>query len=71
MADKKLTNQNKAALLLDWFNSTTNRGDIFYYRVSEVAAVEIRQAAFDRGMIINIIPIDDFIGSITFGRILT
>lgn len=71
MADKKLTNQNKGTLLLDWVNSPTNRADVLYYRLADVSGTELRQTAFDRGLMITLTPVDDYVGKITFDRTLT
>lgn len=71
MANRKLTNANKATILLDWFNSPTNRADILYFTKSEVSGVETQRIAFDRGLLITISDYDNLTGKITFGEILT
>lgn len=71
MADKKMINSNKAALLQDWLNSPTNRQDKLYYSLAEISDVELRQQAFSRGLLISLNKVDDYFGVVTFIAVLT
>ena len=70
-AFRKLTNGNKAAIILDWFNSPTNRSDILYFNMSEMNGNDLVHAAFGANVLVTYTPFDANTGQITFQQILT
>lgn len=70
-AFRKLTNGNKGTILADWQASPTNRTDILYFQLSEMDGKTLVTQAFGAGVLISYIPLDAYIGQITFLQILT
>ncbi len=70
MPSRKLTNANKVAILTDWLNSPTNRGDVLYYILTEIGSVELQNNCFYRGLLISVTPFDEFVGKVTFVDVL-
>jgi hypothetical protein len=72
MANIKLTVTNYDSKLEDWKNNTgTTRDDILYFVKTEMNISDIRQVAWDKGLIIQIDGVDDFSSKITFVDLLT
>lgn len=71
MATRKLTEQNKVAILTDWFLSPTNRLDILYFSQSEINGTNLEREAFGKGLLVSFTVVDAIIGQITFVAVLT
>jgi len=71
MANRKMTNANKVALLTDWFVSPTNRGDILFFILTDVNGEQLVSDAFGKGLMIAFTRVDNLMGKIAFIDVLT
>lgn len=68
---KKLTNENKIALLTLWSTNVDSRTNEYYYVSAQISKEELMQLAFEQlNILIQVESVDSLLSKITFIDIL-